>query len=829
MAKLKLLVEVDTQDGEEALKKISDAYHNLGSSSDQLNGKTEELSKAYKAALRGVPAQFTDIVTSLQGGQAPLTVLLQQGGQLKDMFGGVGPAAKALGTYIANLISPLTVGAAALAAFGYAAYSGAQESEKMNQAIILSANNAGTYASEITRITTALSSATGATKGFAADALTQLVATGRVSAANLQLTAAAAINLERAGGQAMSETVKQFAELGKSPVEASIKLNDQYGYLTASIYRQIKAHVENGREAEASALAQKSFADAANRMASQLDQNLGTIERGWKRVKDAIIGAWDALLVPGRESTWQAKLDSVNAQLDLARKGLGTSNRDSLAAKVQLADLEKQQRVYAAIVAAQGEVAAQEANQNKQRSAGVEFERMKEQLLTKEQKLRAEIAKIRSVATEAGVDVNSKEVKDLEAAARDKYTEKKITDYQRLRQTISEKISIAELDARQEEKLTDSQREQAKMNADLATGAIKLTGAEKARIDTLFQEAIAIEKRNQAEDAAKRAGNITRDYQRTADLTVLRIQREAELGLMLGGQKAAAEALYKAEDEGRAIRERILRDLPESAARTLALADAESILATQKQRVAKAAQESYEAQRTFEYGWEKSFKTYEESASNAAKTAEIAFSGSTSAMEGFIKKFATTGKIDITSLGNAAINVLADIQMQTLRTSILSPLVKGAGAWFSDLFSGGAMSAADKTQAKGSMVEYNAKGNVFSSNSLHQYVNTVRDTPTPFLFSGMHAFASGGIFAEAGPEAVMPLKKDSAGRLGVLAQIYGSQTAPNVSFNLINQTGMQVSASAQGSPKFDGEKWVIGVVLEAAQNNPGFRHAMGVR
>lgn len=47
-------------------------------------------------ALRGVPAQFTDIAVSLASGQQPLTVLLQQGGQLKDMFGGIGPAAKPL-------------------------------------------------------------------------------------------------------------------------------------------------------------------------------------------------------------------------------------------------------------------------------------------------------------------------------------------------------------------------------------------------------------------------------------------------------------------------------------------------------------------------------------------------------------------------------------------------------------------------------------------------------------------------------------------------------------------------------------------------------------
>jgi phage-related minor tail protein len=58
-------------------------------------------SKQLAFATRGLPAQITDIVVSLQGGQRPMTVLLQQGGQLKDMFGGIGGAARALGGYVA--------------------------------------------------------------------------------------------------------------------------------------------------------------------------------------------------------------------------------------------------------------------------------------------------------------------------------------------------------------------------------------------------------------------------------------------------------------------------------------------------------------------------------------------------------------------------------------------------------------------------------------------------------------------------------------------------------------------------------------------------------
>jgi phage-related minor tail protein len=93
--------------------------------------------------LRGVPAQFTDIVTSIAGGQKPLTVFLQQGGQLKDMFGGAGNAARALGGYVVGLINPFTLAAAAAGALGVAYYQGSKEADALARAIIMTGNAAG--------------------------------------------------------------------------------------------------------------------------------------------------------------------------------------------------------------------------------------------------------------------------------------------------------------------------------------------------------------------------------------------------------------------------------------------------------------------------------------------------------------------------------------------------------------------------------------------------------------------------------------------------------------------------------------------------------------
>jgi len=91
----------------------------LGATTKAFSG-TSKTARELQFALRGVPAQFTDIAVSLSSGQRPMMVLLQQGGQLKDMFGGIGPAARALGGYIAGMVNPFTVAAAAVAGLAFA-------------------------------------------------------------------------------------------------------------------------------------------------------------------------------------------------------------------------------------------------------------------------------------------------------------------------------------------------------------------------------------------------------------------------------------------------------------------------------------------------------------------------------------------------------------------------------------------------------------------------------------------------------------------------------------------------------------------------------------
>lgn len=272
-------------------------------------------------ALRGVPAQFTDIVTSIQGGQAPLTVFLQQGGQLKDMFGGAGAAARALGGYVLGLINPLTVGAAAAVALAVAYNQGAGEAKEYAKALILSGNAAGTSAGKLQDMARSISATIG-TQGAAAEALAELAGTGRVAAANLQEFATTAIKAQRALGQSVADTAKEFADLGRTPLASLEKLNDKYHFLTAAVYEQVKALQDQGRASEAAEVAQKAYSASFDGISTQVTANLGLIERAWIGVKDKAKSGWDAILDIGRADTDKEKLERLNTMIANRRGNL---------------------------------------------------------------------------------------------------------------------------------------------------------------------------------------------------------------------------------------------------------------------------------------------------------------------------------------------------------------------------------------------------------------------------------------------------------------------------------------------------------------------------
>lgn len=272
-------------------------------------------------ALRGLPAQFTDVVVSLQGGQAPLTVLLQQGGQVKDMFGGVGNALKAVGGALFAMITPLTITLAAVTAIGYAYYAAGAEITAFNKASAATNNFSGATVETFQRLQKSISDTVG-TMSLAAEVLTLMEKSGKITQDQFEEIGIAAIKMSRVTGKSVSEIVDEFASLGKDPAQAVVSLDDKYKFLTGSVYLQITALERQGKTMEATRVAQDALAAGVTDMADNILPKLGNIETAWMAIKDAIKFARDELINWGRESAndSQARLDVVNKELSQIEK-----------------------------------------------------------------------------------------------------------------------------------------------------------------------------------------------------------------------------------------------------------------------------------------------------------------------------------------------------------------------------------------------------------------------------------------------------------------------------------------------------------------------------
>lgn len=322
-----------------------------------------------RAALRGLPAQFTDIVVSLQGGQAPLTVFLQQGGQIRDQFGSIGDAIKGVGRGLVSIVNPLSVAATVVATLGIAAYQGADELQSFNKAITQSRNAVGLSAGEFTTLRTELQS-TGASAARSAEVLTLIAANSNIAADGVGKVAEAALNLNRATGAELSKTVEDFASLGKEPVEAAVRLDSQYKFLTASVLAQADALVQQGKEQQATLLLQGKLADAVSESSKQIIEDAGYVERAWVAVKDSVIGVFDAIRNIGRDASPSDELNKLlTRQAEIQR--LNRGNQAALKRSNEYQENENQIRILRIRVGQEKELADLQADNERKRDQSV--------------------------------------------------------------------------------------------------------------------------------------------------------------------------------------------------------------------------------------------------------------------------------------------------------------------------------------------------------------------------------------------------------------------------------------------------------------------------
>ncbi|HEJ9552501.1 TPA: phage tail tape measure protein [Proteus mirabilis] len=353
----------------------------------------------YRNAMRQLPAQMTDIVTSLASGMPIWMVMIQQGGQIKDSFGGVGNSLKAL----ASLITPARVAmfgfAGAAAAVALAAYKGSQEFGEYNKQLILTGGYAGRTAAQLDALARSLSG-NGITQYGMADTISKVVGSGAFSGRDVDMVSKTAAAMEKAVGQSIDETIKQFQRLQEDPVKAVTELDKSLHFLTATQLEQITTLQSQGKEQEAAKLVMESYADAMQERSQQIKENLGYLESAWEGVKNMASSAWDAMLDIGRTKSLDQQIREykealVDAQIkpageDILRYKTGLTV-DEVRNKLALLEEEKFQRD----IKNSRENAAREENERQKAQFNAE-EALKRQYETAEQRHQRKLDEIKN-------------------------------------------------------------------------------------------------------------------------------------------------------------------------------------------------------------------------------------------------------------------------------------------------------------------------------------------------------------------------------------------------------------------------------------------------
>lgn len=314
--------------------------------------RTGKSAKEIAFAMRGLPAQFTDIFVSLQGGQRPLNVLLQQGGQLKDMFGGIRPMLVNVGGAVLRMINPLTIAAAAVVALAIAWKQGSDEGVAYSKAIAQTGNYAGVTSSQLQTMAKEMSTQVNVTQHAAAQAVAAVTASGQFVGSQIATVSQAAIQMQQMTGQAIDKTIDTFAGLAGEPTKAIEKLNESQHFLTLEVYEQVRALEEQGRTQEAASLAMGSYASAVDQRAKEVQASLGYLERAWAATGRAAKHAWDIMMGIGRPKTGDEMLGQLQVAANKAAIALDALKKNGPGATGSTRPTEYDRNVYAQKLAA---------------------------------------------------------------------------------------------------------------------------------------------------------------------------------------------------------------------------------------------------------------------------------------------------------------------------------------------------------------------------------------------------------------------------------------------------------------------------------------------
>ncbi|WP_192846963.1 phage tail tape measure protein, partial [Escherichia coli] len=613
---------------------------------------------------------------------------------------------------------------------------------------------------------------------------------------DIGMVAKAAAQMERSVGQSVSDTINQFKRLKDDPVNAAKALDNALHFLTATQLEQIRVLGEQGRSSDAARIAMSALAEETGKRTSDIDNNLNALGSTLQTLSDWWKQFWDAAMNIGREDSLDAQIDALQEKIQRAKKYPWTNASTQVEYDQQrLNDLqEKKRRKDLQDAKAQAERNYQE--QQKRRNAeNAALNRMNETEAARHQR---EIARInamqyadqavRDAAIQRENERYEKAIKKNTRATRNDEATRLLLQYSQQQAQVEGQIAAARQSAGiATERMTEAHKQLLALQQRISDlGGKKLTADEKsvlARKNELIQALTLLDVKQQElqkqtalNDLRKKTVQLTSqladkeralreqhnldiatagmgDKQRQRYQAQLRIRQEYRQQLQQLENDSRQKGTYGTEDYRRA--EEVLK----------------GSLKRQLNENKRYWQELEVAQGDWKNGAMRAFQNFTADADNAAGTVEQMFTVAFSSAGNALATFCTTGKLNFKSFTSSLLSDMARIMAQMA----MMQAVKGVGSLFG--------------------FTTNADGGVYQSADLSRYSGTVVNRPTFF------AFAKGaGVMGEAGPEAILPLRRGADGKLGGVADTGGSgmvMFAPQYNIEINNDgTNGQIGPAA---------------------------------
>lgn len=248
----------------------------------------------YSQAMRMLPAQITDVVTSLASGMPIWLVAIQQGGQIKDSFGGISNTFKVLMSYLTPariLIGGVVSTVAALAKAGYDAY---DSQRTLQKALIMTGGYAGSSATEIKSLVDEIAGSSAvATSGQILEVATAVAKTGKFTKDELKTITKATADWVATTGESTEKVIGYFEKIAKDPIKGLAELNETFNFLDKGQLTYIATLEKTKGKIEAVEYATELFAKTMKDRSDEIAESATPLEKMWIDIKQWASEAWE--------------------------------------------------------------------------------------------------------------------------------------------------------------------------------------------------------------------------------------------------------------------------------------------------------------------------------------------------------------------------------------------------------------------------------------------------------------------------------------------------------------------------------------------------------